>query len=108
MLTAQPPCVEHIFARIQTAAVIDLIAHRLQPEEFYFYRKKQLLLKRDLYQMEKDVDRIRKMDEKDFYKKIRESLNRHKDIWILSGDIKEIPAGMGKVIELKPEDVILQ
>lgn len=108
MLTAQTPYDEHLFEKIQTAALLDLIAHRLKPEEFYFYRKKQLLLKRDLHQIKTDVDRIMQMDEEDFYKKIRKSLNRHKDIWILSGDIKEIPAGTGKVIELKPEDVILQ
>ena len=108
MLTAETPHDEHRFKRMQSAAVIDLTAQRIKPENLYFYRKNQLRLKQSPDQAEKDFERILQMDEKDFYKKIREALNRHKDIWILSGNIKDIPAGTGKIIELKPEDVIPQ
>ena len=41
-----------------------------------------------------------------FYTLAQEAMNRSKDLWVLSGNVKEKPEGFGKVIELTPADIL--
>ena len=107
-LTSQMPQKEDDFYRAAETAAANIASYRLLPENLYWFRREQLQMKQPLDQMARDLKQVREISMEDFFRRAKEAMNRSKDLWILSGDVKNVPEGFGKIVELKPEDILPQ
>ncbi len=105
-MTGQLPQDQAFFQTIRSSTLTALRTQRIKPENLYRHRQKTGRLKRPLDQTAKDFSRISTMTSGPFYDLAKEAMNRSKDLWILSGNVKEVPEGFGKVIELKPDGIL--
>ncbi|MBR4884194.1 MAG: insulinase family protein [Lentisphaeria bacterium] len=105
-LTTQMPQKEDDFYRAAETAAANIASYRLLPENLYWFRREQLQMKQPLDQMARDLKQVREISMEDFFRRAKEAMNRSKDLWILSGDVKNVPEGFGKIVELKPEDIL--
>lgn len=105
-ITNELPQNQLFFNTIQFNTLTALQTKRIKPENLYWYRRNMARLKRPLDQTAKDHARIKAMTSGQFYALAKEAMNRSKDLWVLSGNVTEPPAGFGKVIILTPDDVL--